>query len=165
VRLPDIAGLTFSLGRLADRSAELPLRAELPATFGDRGATAEQVEPGLARLWATLKEAVLGVVRVERRSAPVAQVLSAEERSLARRQLVLELQVARVAVLRAEPQAFEAGLRSAIELLRRDFDASAAEVEGAIGLLTGMLELDVAPERPDISASLNLLRTLPAGAD
>lgn len=162
VRLPDIDGLAFSLSRLAERAAGLPMRTGRPAE-GAAGADIDATAPGLGRLWIGLKSAIAGIIRVERSDEPVARVLTTEERRLVERQLVLELQLARIAALRGEAQAFEASLATAIGLLRRDFDASTAEVEGAIELLEQMLTLDIAPAKPDISASSNRLRATPAG--
>jgi uroporphyrin-3 C-methyltransferase len=83
---------------------------------------------------------------------------------LARRQLQLELELARVAALRADGDAFMSGLETAITILRRDFDATSADVEGALALLGELRSFEVAPERPDISGSLTLLRELESGA-
>jgi uncharacterized protein HemX len=160
VRLPDVEGLIFSLSRLASRADELPLRAEAPTRFADRAASLDAAEPGFDRLWLAFKQTLLGLVRVERRDAPVEQALSAAERMLARRQLELTLELAQAAALRSEPQVFEASLASAMDLLQKDFDTDSAEVDGALALLRGMRELDIEPPRPDISGSLSLLRSL-----
>jgi uroporphyrin-3 C-methyltransferase len=158
MRLPDIEGIVFSLGRLASRADELPLRADLPATLTIESDAPLDAEPGLGRLWLAVKRTLLDLVRIERRDDPVPQALSAAERALARRQLEIELELARVAALRADAQAFMSGLESAIALLKRDFDVSAADVEGALALLGELRGFDVDPDRPDISGSLNLLR-------
>jgi uroporphyrin-3 C-methyltransferase len=160
VRLPDVEGLVFSLGRLAGRIEELPMRADPPATFGAPDAALTDAEPGLGRLWLGFKRALLGLVRVERRDEPVGEALSAAERLLAKRQLALELELARVAALRAQPEAFRSSLEGALALLQRDFAASTPEVEGAVALLNGMLSLPLTPVRPDISRSLALLRSV-----
>ena len=98
-----------------------------------------------------------------RREEPVAHVLSVEEGRLVQKQLELELKLARMAALSGEAQAFQASLATASDLLARDFDASAAAVEGARVLLEQMRALDIAPAKPDISRSLTLLRAIPAG--
>ncbi len=158
LRLPDIEGIVFGLGRLSSRADELPLRASLPLNLGAEADAALDVEPGIGRLWLAIKSTLLDLVRIERRDDPVPQALSAAERALARRQLQIELELARIAALRADEQAFLSGLETAITLLRRDFDSSAADVEGALALLGELRNFDVNPERPDISRSLNLLR-------
>ena len=158
LRLPDVEGIVFSLGRLASRVDELPLRADLPPNLAPETDPALEAEPGLGRLWLAIKGTLLDLVRIERRDDPVPQALSAAERVLARRRLEIELELARIAALRADQQAFTSGLETAIELLRSDFDAAAPDVEGARALLVGLRSFDVDPAPPDISRSLNLLR-------
>ncbi|HEY3516877.1 MAG TPA: uroporphyrinogen-III C-methyltransferase [Gammaproteobacteria bacterium] len=160
MRLPDVEGIVFSLGRLAARADQLPLRADLPPNLGQEPDAALDAEPGLGRLWLAIKGTFLDLVRIERRDDPVPQALSAAERLLARRQLQLELELARIAALRADSDAFTSGLETAIMILRRDFDAASADVEGALALLGELRAFEVDPERPDISGSLNLLREL-----
>jgi uncharacterized protein HemX len=159
LRLPDIEGIVFGLGRLAARADELPLRADLPVTLASGIDDEADAEPGLGRLWLAIKGTFLDLVRVERRDEPVSQVLSAVERALSRRQLEVELELARIAALRADQQAFLSGLETALEILRRDFDGSAADVEGALALVGELRSFDVDPQMPDISGSLTLLRT------
>jgi uncharacterized protein HemX len=160
LRLPDIEGIVFSLGRLAARAEELPLRADLPQSLASDGAAALEAEPGLGRLWLAIKGTLLDLVRVERREEPVPQALSAAERALSRRQLQVELELARIAALRADKQAFRSGLDMAILILERDFEADTPEVEGARILLAEMRGFDVDPVLPEIGRSLNLLRDL-----
>ena len=164
LRLPDIEGIVFSLGRLAARAAQLPLRADLPPNLASDPDAAVDAEPGLGRLWVAIKGTLLDLVRIERRDDPVPQALSAAERMLARRQLQLELELARISALRADSGAFTSGLETAIMILRRDFDAASADVEGALALLGELRSFEVDPERPEISGSLNLLRELTSGA-
>jgi uroporphyrin-3 C-methyltransferase len=156
-RLPDIEGIVFGLGRLASRADELPLRADLPVSLEPDPAALE-AEPGIGRLWIAIKGTLLDLVRIERRDEPVPQALSAAERALARRQLEVELELARIAALRGDQQAFVSGLELAIAVLERDFDAEAADVEGALALLDELRSFEIRPEPPDLSASLNLLR-------
>ena len=77
---------------------------------------------------------------------------------MSRRQLEVELELARIAALRGDEQAFLSGLEMAIAILQRDFDGAAGDVEGALALLGELRSFDIDPERPDISGSLNLLR-------
>jgi uroporphyrin-3 C-methyltransferase len=158
LRLPDIEGIVFSLGRLAARADDLPLRADLPPSLSAESAASLDAEPGLGRLWLAIKGALLDIVRIERRDDPVPQALSAAERALARRQLTIELELARIAALRADRQAFTSGLETAIAILRRDFDAASVDVEGALALLGELRSFEIDPERPELSRSLNLLR-------
>lgn len=157
VRLVDTAGLSFSLGRLADRSDSLPLRAAVTSEYGDSIAP-DASEPGMARLWNSIKDAFGNMIRIERRDENVVPELSVNEQRLIRRQFALELQVARTALASRDAELFKASLSSARNLLMADFDTRRPEVEGALALLDELNDLNIAPERPDISRSLNALR-------
>jgi uroporphyrin-3 C-methyltransferase len=165
VSLPDTEGLAFALGRLEQLAGELPLRFGGPADASAEPIAAVDVEPGLGRLWQSIVEALASIIRIEERSEPVAHALSVEEGRLVRKQLELELKLARMAALGGEARAFQASLAAAIDLLHREFDAAASDVEGARVLLEQMRSLDIAPAKPDISRSLALLRAIPAGGD
>jgi uncharacterized protein HemX len=71
---------------------------------------------------------------------------------LARRQLQLELELARVAALRADGDAFMSGLETSITILRRDFDATSADVEGALALLGELRPSRSLPSAPTSAA-------------
>jgi uroporphyrin-III C-methyltransferase len=157
VRLVDTEGISFSLERLAERVGELPLRAQAATRYAVESPE-ETGEPGLARLWRSVKDAFSSMVRVEHDDGDVATAMSAEEARLARRQLSVELEIARLALVEREPQTYAASLRAARAQLRSDFNATAAEVEGAAALIDELLGLDIAPELPDISRSLSALR-------
>ena len=160
LRLPDIEGVVFNLGKLAARAEELPLRADLPLNLSERNSETLAAEPGFSRLWLAVKGTLLDLVRVEKRDEPVPHVLSAAERALSRRQFELELELARIAALRGDEQAFRSGIDVAVAILERDFDRDASEVEGARTLLREVRAADIDPDFPVISGSLNMLREL-----
>jgi uncharacterized protein HemX len=164
VRLPDTEGIVFSLGRLAGRVDALPLRADLPAGLHGDEAEGPEPEPGLARLWFSIKRTLLGLVRVERRDDPVPAALSAAERVLVRQQFAVELELARIAVLRGQAEAFQSSLDRALEILEHSFSADSGDVDGAAILLREMRGLAIDPPRPAIGGSLNLLRGQSTGA-
>jgi uroporphyrin-3 C-methyltransferase len=129
-RAPDLEGLSYSLGRLAERVPELPMRA--PAAEGESGTpTGNDAEPGLGRLWQSLKNGLAGMVRIERRDTTAVYSLSRNQQVLVRRQLELELTLARVGLVQALPEPFAASLGNARTLLEEHFDSEQAAVEGA----------------------------------
>jgi uncharacterized protein HemX len=164
IPLTDNEGLAFSLASLADRIPALPIRRAGSGSFLGDQPDLDTVEPGIGRLWESLKQAVLGIVRIERRDEPVDVLLSATEGTLVRRQLTLELQLARIALLRGEQEGFRASLIAAENLLRADFDLAAPGVGGAAELLGELRRLEIAPARPDLTRSLNLLRASAGGS-
>ena len=158
--LVDVEGLSYTLGRLAGRVEELPMGPAAPGNLISEPQGLEDVESGWNRVWLSLKGAISGMLSVERSDASVSPALTAREQSLIRRQLELELEMVRLGLLRNQDQVFHAGVETAGDLLARNFDVSEQAVQSAVALLEGMLQLDIAPARPDISGSLSLLREL-----
>jgi len=161
VRLVDVEGLSYSLGRLGDRVGELPMRATVSGSFGSRDPATEESEPGLGRVWLSLKKALAGMVSIQRQEDPAARALTVNEQTLVRRQLELELEMARLGLLRGQAEVFQVSLVAAKARLEEDFQASDPAVESSVALLEDMMALDIAPAPPDISGSLNLLRSAP----
>ncbi len=162
VALPDIEGIVITLGGLLEQGPGLPLRPGGPNRFAAPETGLEDAEPGLDRLWLGVRNALRSVVSVERREAPIAPVLTAAEQQLARRQLQLELQLARLAATGARQEAFSAGVIAARALLEQDFDVESVAVRNAVALLDELAQTNVAPVRPDIGGSLTVLRALAA---
>ena len=164
VRLPDVEGLSHALGGLTKSGRTLPLLSTLPSNFTVDREVPDEAASGLARLWLSLKNAVAGMVSIERRDELVVRSLSTEEQALLRQQLELELLLARLSLVSGQSEVFRLSVVAAEELLARHFDTGQVAVESSIALLREMALLDIAPERPDISGSLSLLRSL-AGRD
>jgi uncharacterized protein HemX len=160
---PDIEGIALDLGSLMTRVAALPMRAAAPDNYVVRAESDAEEEPGLGRLWDRTKGAVTSIVRIEREEEPVELVLTEAERRLARRQLGLELQIARTALVERRQADFRASLATADTLLDQDFDRQAQSIVSARELLGELNVVELAPPLPDISASLTLLRAA-AGA-
>ncbi len=165
VRLPDIEGLSYTLGGLTESGRTLPLLSTLPENFTADVDVPEEAMSGLARAWLSLKNAVVGMVSIERRDDSITRSLSTEEQALVRQQLELELVLARLGLISGQSEVFRQSIMAAEELLARHFDTEAVAVESAIALLDELAELDIDPERPDISGSLSLLRSLAARDD
>lgn len=155
---PDLEGLALRLASLGETAAALPLRAGTPTTFGAGEEVLDDVEPGLGRLWAKTKAAVGSIVRVEKQDAPVGPLLTDEERRIVRRQVELEIALARSAVLGRRQQDLRASLVAADQLLNRDFERTAPAVSEVRRELAELMRVELAPPLPDISDSLMLLR-------
>ncbi len=160
--LVDVEGLSYTLGRLAARVDELPMGPAAPGNLIAEPQGLEDVESGWNRVWLSIKGAISGMISVERSDASESPALTAREQSLIRRQLELELEMARLGLLRDQTQVFRAGVETAGDLLTRHFDVSEQAVQSAVTLLEEMAQLNIAPARPDISGSLSLLRELAA---
>ncbi len=162
VRLPDIEGLSYTLGGLTESGRTLPLLSTVPENYTAERDAPEETVSGLTRAWLSLKNAVMGMVSIERRDDSITRSLSTEEQALVRQQLELELVLARLSLVSGQSEVFRQSVLAAEELLVRHFDMEEVAVESAIALLNELAELDIDPERPDISGSLSLLRSLAA---
>ena len=160
--LVDVEGLSYTLGRLAVRVDELPMGPVTPANLIAEPQGLADVESGWNRVWLSIRGAISGMISVERSDVSASPALTAREQSLIRRQLELELEMARLGLLRSQSQVFSTAVEAAADLLARHFDGSEPAVQSAVTLLEDMAQLDIAPARPDISGSLSLLRELAA---
>ena len=165
VRLPDIEGLSYTLGGLTESGRTLPLLSTVPENYTAERDAPDETVSGLTRAWLSLKNAVVGMVSIERRDDSITRSLSTEEQALVRQQLELELVLARLSLVSGQSEVFRQSVLAAEELLARHFDMEEVAVESAIALLNELAELDIDPERPDISGSLSLLRSLAARDD
>ena len=154
--------MSYTLARLAGRVDELPMGPAAPANLIAEPQALADVESGWNRVWLSIRGAISGMISVERSDASESPAVTAREQSLIRRQLELELEMARLGLLRNQTQVFRAAVEAAGGLLTRHFDVSEQAVQSAVTLLEAMVELDIAPARPDISGSLSLLRELAA---
>ncbi len=159
---PDLAGATLTLGSLSQVVDSLPLR---PTTSTDEASAeadaaegGEEEPSGVSRAWNSVTGAFEELVRITPPTEDIPALLLLEAEPLIRSNLSLQLQAARLALLRGEQQVFETSLDDADAWLELYFDTDNAQVESVRQTL-GSIRVDyssVAP--PDISESLRLLR-------
>ena len=153
---PDIEGVTLMLASLARVVDSLPLRQLAQAESGDDDVDADL--SGVDRAWASVKGAVSGLVRVTGPDENAVPLMTPEATYFLRTNLTLQLQAARLALLRGEQAIFEQSLDDAAAWIELYFDIGSAQVAGAletIGEIRGDITTAAAP---DISGSLHLLR-------
>jgi uncharacterized protein HemX len=154
---PDIEGTTLALSSLARVVDTLPLRQA-------RGDSADPVamtgdEPsGVDRAWASVKRAASGLVKVTPPDATAIPLLTPDAEYFLRTNLTLQLQVARLALLRGEQAVFEQSLDDADDWLRTYFDMESTQVLGTLATIGEIRSAMFAVTMPDISGSLQLLR-------
>lgn len=161
----DKEGLYLRLYALAERVDELPrLQVE---EFGvnaetDRGEAVEDgAEPGwAARLWRGVRDLAGSLdryVRIDDVEAPAKPLVDSYATRLAALNVRLLLEQAQLALLQEETTVYRHSLEKALELLRGYYIAS-EQNERLQASINELLQLEVAPELPDISESLTLLR-------
>ncbi len=164
---PDIAGAAVTLASLARVVDTLPIRRQLltkqPAESD--GAYPEGAEPenaealsGTDRAMATLRDAFSSIVSVRRTDEEAVPLIAPEAVYFLRANLSLQLQAARLALLRGNQTLFGQSLDDVEVWLRDYYDMESTPVRSALATIdevrTGML---IEPA-PDISESLRLLR-------
>jgi uroporphyrin-3 C-methyltransferase len=157
VAKPDTAGITFTLASLADSVDLLPLRQDVVV----REDLATEIDPelsGMDRAIESLKSAVGGVVSVRRADEAMQPLIAPEAQYFLRANLALQLQAARLALLRGEESIFRQSLDDADSWLVEYYDPGSIGVQNARKTIAEIRDSIFSVAMPDISQSLRLLR-------
>jgi len=152
---PDIQGITLTLSSLARVVDSLPLRQIAEA---DEDAEVDPDLSGVDRAWASIKGAVSGLVKVTGPDQTAIPLLMPDAVYFLRTNLTLQLQAARLALLRGEQAVFQQSLDDAAAWLEQYFDAESAQVGSALETIDEIRGGMHAVTTPDISQSMRLLR-------
>jgi len=153
---PDIEGASLTLASLARVVESLPLASTAAADEETSETDPELSGPG--RAWASVKNAVSGLVKVTPPERAKLVQLSPDAEFFLRNNIALQLQSARLALLRGEQAIFEQTLDDTGALLTDYFDAESASVSGALETIAEIRGHVFTTATPDISESLRLLR-------
>lgn len=154
---PDIEGATLTLASLARVVESLPLASDAEA----RDDTEESVNPessGVGRAWASVKNAMSGLVKVTPPERANLAALSPDAEFFLRSNLALQLQSARLALLRGEQAVFQQSLEDTTTLLHSYFDLGSGQVAAALQTIAEVRGEVFTSDAPDISGSLERLR-------
>lgn len=154
---PDIAGMTLTLSSIAGSVDSLPLRRQA-AAGGEPTDDIDAELTGMERAWASVKSAVLGIVSVRRTDEKLEPLIAPDAEYFLRANLALQLQAARLALLRGETAIFRQSLDDVDTWLGRYYDTASEAVQGTRATIAGIRGSMVAVAMPDISLSLRLLR-------
>ncbi len=155
---PDIEGIAHTLNGLARRVEDLPLINSVPQPFSS--GVDEPPEGG--SFWDRTRATVLGalssMISIKRTEEDVTPLLSRDEEFFLKRNLELQLQTARLALLRGDAANYRESLRTARNWVQTHFLPDSPTVTSVITTLTELEAEEIAPQLPDISGSLRLLR-------
>lgn len=154
---PDVDGITMTLSSLAGVVDSLPLRQELDLPGRELAAVDEELS-GTERALASLKRTFRGIVSVRRTDEVVKPLTAPEAQYFLRANLSLQLQAARLALLRGEQSIFEDSLDDAAAWLEQYYDTETAPVRSALATIGEIRDSLFSVTPPDISLSLSLLR-------
>jgi uroporphyrin-3 C-methyltransferase len=154
---PDTEGIVLSLGTLAESLEGLPLKQRAPGEFRALAPEPGAELTGFDRALAAARNALLSLVSVRRSDAPISPLLTEAEQSLLVRSLDLELQLARLAIMRGDTGMFRRSLEAATTRVRLNFDLASPSVQAVLGTLQELGTAELPEEIPDISGSLAAL--------
>ncbi len=155
---PDAEGIVLELGSLAQSLHALPLTRTAPEQFSadlDKG-----TETGWRRAWRVIVDAFSSIISVRRSDENITPLMSATDEAMLIRSLEMELQIARLAVIRNEGNLYRNSLQSVAERLAQYFDGHSPQVQAAQATVNKLAAAKLPDELPDISGSLSLLLTL-----
>jgi uroporphyrin-3 C-methyltransferase len=154
---PDIEGVTLTLASLANSVDSLPLQQDIELPTDDSPAIQDELS-GVDRAMASLKSTLGDVVSVRRTDEAVRPLIAPEAAYFLRVNLSLQLQIARLALLRGERAAFQQSLDDTDKWLGDYYDTNSAKVKAARQTIAEVRDSLFDIEMPDISESLRLLR-------
>lgn len=149
----DVTGLAARLASLAGRVDQFPFPGPRQSPASNGGP--EGVEGG----WWGATKSFLGDYFTVRRTAESGPGMAAPEaRQGAREVLRLELEQARLALLRRDQDIYRASLSRAGKLLRERFDTRSSAVKQALESLDELSSADLAPHLPQTGGALERVR-------
>lgn len=145
--------LTAKLGELQTEIAGLPFRGEVEAV-------PEQVLAEDAGWWESLKHTLSSLVTVRRRVPEDQSMLSLDDKDYLRQGLWLQLESARLALMRNDSSVYSSSLDRVHDTVSRFFKNGSSQVQAMLLVVADLKQVDVAPQMPDISGPWTQLRQL-----
>ena len=142
--------------RLTDMQSKIPA---LPFQ-GEVEPPPETVLPDEAGWWESFKHSMSSLVTVRRRVPQDQSLLSLEDKDYLRQGLWLQLESARLALMRNDASAWNGSLDRLADTLEQFFHDGSSQVQAILLDITALKQVNIAPEMPDISAPWSQLRQL-----
>jgi uroporphyrin-3 C-methyltransferase len=163
IEQPDLVGIDLRLDRMITGLKPLPLAGAVPQSEGGTEPS-ELVADQQEKSWAGLAEAVWSGlsehIRVRTDGSALRGLPDAEAELYLHQMLRLRLEAARLALLRADDVEYHRQLAGALAWIDAHFDAD--RVASLRSQLVELDAVDLRPELPDVSGSLELLASLTA---
>ncbi len=161
----DTEGAFLQLGALntqVDRLSLLPItnKRELPALLEQitPDSVSESWTQGLKASWDGALKKFEQLIVIQHRDEPVEPLLSPEQHFFLQQNLHLMLEQAQLALLQRKQNAYDSALGKAENWIDTYFDPQDATTNALLRGIAELRQLQVAPEVPDISGSLNTLK-------
>lgn len=156
----DLAGLSARLSGLAGQVSDLKMVGlqYTPGQPQEASAGQAEEERSLNTLLKDGWEGFKSVMVIRHRDKPVSAMLAPEQQFFVYKNLQLQLQAARLALLKEDPTLYQSSLKQAIGWISEFFDSEAPATQAIRKALAEMQAVQLRPELPDISRSLVALQ-------
>lgn len=158
VAQPDIDGAAIAISQMMGELASLPFRAAPHALPQKKAQTDDNNQNAWARGWSRVTQSLKALFHVHHHDKPVQPLLSHEQRQLVGAVFALRLDGARTALIRRNTPLYRTQIQAADQWLQRYYRQDAPSVKALHEQLTQLAQLDLSPQLPDITQSLELLR-------
>ena len=149
----DRVELSTQLTALQSKVPDLPFR-------GEAETQPEPVLPDDAGWWESFKQTMSSLVTVRRRVPEDQSLLSLDDKDYLRQGLWLQLESARLALMRNDTSAYSGSLDRVNDTVEQFFKNGSSEVQALLLEVAALKQVNIAPEMPDISAPWAQLRQL-----
>jgi len=157
----DTVAISVRLDGLIAQVDKLPLAMDARPQPEQPPAAREQSEDNAwTRFWRDLWSEARQLMRVQQMDKPDAPLLAPSQSYFLRENLKLRLVGARLALLARDAASYKADLKAARDWLNRYYDARNNSVAYAAGMLRNLHDTEVSIEAPDISVTLEAMRSL-----
>lgn len=157
----DSVGISVRLDNLLAAVDKLPLAMEMrPQPDQAEDATKDGAGNAWSRVWHEVWNELKQLVRIQRIDKPDVPLLAPSQTFFLRENLKLRLIGARLALLARDDTSYKADLKAAREWLERYYDLRSNNVVHAVSALRNLHAAEISIEVPDISGTLDALRSL-----
>ncbi len=149
----DRVQLSTALTDLQSKVADLPFHGEVASV------PAPEL-PADAGWWESFKQTLSSLVTVRRQVPEDQSLLSLDDKDYLRQGLWLQLESARLALMRNDTSTYTGSLDRVSETVTQFFEANSTAVQVLVNEIASLKQVTIAPEMPDISAAWTQLRQL-----
>jgi len=149
----DRVKLAARITDLQSRISSLPFRGEVETHM-------QPTVPEDAGWWESFKQTLSSLVTVRRRVPEDRSMLTLEDKDYLRQGLWLQLESARLALMRNDSAVYNSSLARVDATVRQFFKNGASEVQAVLLETAGLEQVNVAPAMPDISGPWAQLRQI-----
>ena len=150
---PDFSGVALALADLAARAQQLPLNTG--ASEPQPAPPQPDPQPRWRQLAGNIWQELKSLIVITRDSGQSAALLAPSERFFLHRNLRLQLEAARLALLARDQSQYRASIEAATDWLREFFEPDDAGVRSALEILQDAAALELNRPRPSLEATLS----------